>query len=106
MLDPFTAGIALTTRFFFEKIEKISGHIHHAGILVHDNHTAGAHHGADFRQLIKVDAQIQVLFRDTSARRTAGLNRFELLLFGYSAADVINNGSLSSFPWGLPPNRY
>ena len=41
-----------------EKIEKITGYIDHTGILVHNDHAAGTHHGSDLGQFIEINAQI------------------------------------------------
>ena len=62
--------------------------IHHAGVFIHDDHPAGAHHRAGLGELVKVDRQVQKLFRDAAARRSAGLHGFELLAAGDAAADL------------------
>ena len=67
--------------------------IHHTVILIHDNESAGTHHGADGEQVIIVNRDIEVLSRDTSAGRSAGLCCLELLAVWNAAADLVNNGA-------------
>ena len=48
----FAAGLLLG------KIQEIPGHIHHAGVLIHNHHTAGSHHGSSLGQGVKINGGI------------------------------------------------
>ena len=44
------AGRALAAGLVLREVEEEAGHVDHAGVLVHDDHAAGAHDGAELLQ--------------------------------------------------------
>ena len=83
------AGRALAAGLALGKGEEVLGHVHHAVVLVQDHHAAGAHDRAHAGQGIEVHRHVEELGRDAAARRTAGLDRLELLVrVQHAAADV------------------
>ncbi|KUG23941.1 hypothetical protein ASZ90_006239 [hydrocarbon metagenome] len=55
-LRSFTAGETFATGLVFKKIHKIFGNVHHAGVLVHNNHATRSHDGSDLCQAVVIDA--------------------------------------------------
>ena len=49
-VNPFPAGNTLAAGFKFEEIDEVPRDVDHAGAFVHDDHSAGTHHGAGFPQ--------------------------------------------------------
>ena len=72
-----TARGALTAGFLHGEVEVELGDGDHAGGLVHDDHTAGAHHGAGSHEVVVVDRGVEELLGQAAAGRTAGLHGFE-----------------------------
>ena len=56
---PQTAGRAFAAGFILGEGEEITGNIHHAGILIHDDHPARTHHGAHLAQGVIIDGDVQ-----------------------------------------------
>src|SRR5215470_17343364 len=52
------AGDAPATRFVRVEVHDAACHVHHAGVLVHDHHAAGAQHAAGFSNGIVVHGQV------------------------------------------------
>ena len=88
-----TAGYALTAGFVNGEFKEEFRNVNHAVVFVHNNQTAGAHHGADCGEVIVVDGSVDERSGDTTAGRTAGLSSFELLAAGNAAADFFNDFS-------------
>ena len=65
--------------------------IHHTGVFVHDDQSAGAHHGTDLREALVVDRCVNMDRRNTAAGRTAGLRRLEPLAIGNASADLFDD---------------
>ena len=86
-----TAGYALAAGFELGEGEEVLRHIHHAGILVQDNHAARTHDGTGFRQCFIINGRIQKSCRQTSSRGTSRLYGLETFTAGNASADVINN---------------
>ena len=82
---------ALAAALVDRKVEEEARNVNHTGRFIHDDHTAGTHHGADLGQVVIVDREIQELCRDAAAGRTARLNSLELLAVRDAAADVIDD---------------
>ena len=82
------AGGAFAAGFIRSKLQEEAGNVDHAVILIHDNQAARAHHGADCRQVIVVDRNIQVLCRDAAAGRTTRLRSLKLFAVGNATADI------------------
>ena len=57
-------------------------------VFVHDDHAAGAHHGAERGQRLVIDGEVQVLGRDAAAGGAADLHGLEGFAVGDAAADV------------------
>src|SRR5699024_6534017 len=81
----FAAGL------FHGEFQEELGDVHHTVILIHNDQTAGTHHGTDGKQVVIVNGDVEMLSRNTSAGRTAGLCRLEFLSVGNSAADLLDN---------------
>ena len=87
----FPAGDAFSAAFTLDEIHKKFSDIHHAGIFIHDDQSAGTHHGADFNQRLIIDLDLQVLFGDAAPAWTADLDRFEFLIIWNTTADFEDN---------------
>ena len=88
-LEPFAAGRALAAGLVFQEVEEVAGDVHHAGVLVHDDHAAGAHHRA---QPSVSSSKSTGRSRSCSGMqppgRPAGLHGLERFLLRDAAADV------------------
>jgi len=91
-----TAGRALTAGFVNGEFEEELSDVNHTCIFVHDDETAGTHHGTSLNEGVEVDRSIDEFCRETSAGRTTGLSCLELLAVGNAAADFFNNFTESS----------
>jgi hypothetical protein len=89
--NAFPAGDTLAAGLFLQKGQKILSDIDHTRAVVHDDHTAGTHHGADFVKSVEIHLQIQKALGNTAAGRTAGLHGFELASFGDAAAHAVDD---------------
>ena len=85
------AGAALTAAFFAGELEIELGDGRHARGFVHDDHTAGAHHGACSDEAVVVDLGVEVLGSEAAAGGTAGLHGFELAAVLDAAADLVDD---------------
>ena len=81
------AGGAFTAGFLLGEVHEEARDLDHAGIVTHDDKTAGADNGADLFGRFKVERQVEVLLSQTAAGRAADLNGFELAVF-HAAADI------------------
>ena len=61
-----TAGRALAAALLAGELEVELGDGHHAGGLVHDHHTARAHHGAGSGEAFIVDSGVEVFLRQAA----------------------------------------
>ncbi|MBA7684330.1 hypothetical protein ES703_92723 [subsurface metagenome] len=89
VLGAHPARCAFSARFIVGKFEEVPGDIHHARVLVHDDHTAGTHDGPGFGKFFEINRKLDKLLRETPARRAAGLDRLEFLAVRNAAADVV-----------------
>ena len=87
--DP--AGGAFAAAFIHGKFQEELGDIHHAGVLVHDDQTAGAHHRTDGDQVVVVDGGIDERSRDAAAGGASGLRRLEFLAVRDAATDILDD---------------
>ena len=85
---PSRQGMHLPQDSEVMKASEVARHVHHAGVLVHDDQAAGSHDRAHRLQRLVVDLDVQVLGRDAPARRPADLHGLERLAAGDAAADV------------------
>ena len=74
-----------------KEIREVLGDVHHARVLVHDDHAAGAHHRTGFRQAVEIDGQVGQRRGDAATGRASGLNGLQGLVVLHSPADVFNN---------------
>ena len=88
---PDAAGGALAAGLFFGEPLEIEGDVHDAGVLVHDDHPAGAHHAPGGLQAFVVDGQVEHRFGDAAARRPADLDGLEFAAAGDAAADAVDD---------------
>ena len=93
MIGSDSAECTLAAGFLLGEIEKIPRNFHHAGILVHDHHAAGSHHGTGLCERIEINGRIQKILAQTAAGRPPDLNRFEFFIIRDAAADVKYQGS-------------
>ena len=73
------------------KFKEEFGNVYHTVILIHNDQTAGAHHGTYGNQVVIVNGDIKVFSRDTAAGRSAGLRRLELFAVWDAAADLFDH---------------
>ena len=85
------AGSALAAGFVNGELKEELSHINHAGILVHNDKSAGSHHAADGNEVIVVNLGVDKRSGDTSAGGTSGLSSLELLTVGNTAAYLIDD---------------
>ena len=86
--EPLAARSAFAARFFRQEGDEVAGDIHHAGLIVHDDHSARTHHGSRFRQAVEIDRHVEVGFGQAAAGRSAGLHCLELSSSGNASADI------------------
>ena len=63
----FTAGNAFAAAFSLYEVHEELGYVHHTGVLVHDDESAGPHHRSSSDQRVIVDRCVEKLFRYASA---------------------------------------
>ena len=90
-LGAHPAGGTFAAGLVHGEFEEEFGNVHHTGVLVHDDQSAGAHHGADGDQVVVVDGHVHMLSGNAAAGGTAGLSRFEFLAVGDAAADLFDD---------------
>ena len=83
------AGRAFAAGFVAAEFEEEPRDVHHAGIFVHDDQTAGTHDGAELLERFVFDRRVEMLRGDDAAGRAAGLDGLELLAVGNAAADFV-----------------
>ena len=84
------ARCALSAGLVADELHVELGHVDHTVVLVHDDGSAGTHHGSLGNEVVEVDRLVEVLGSQTSARRSACLDGLELLAAGDSSADVVD----------------
>lgn len=93
--------------FVYRKLKEKLRNVHHTGVFIHNDQSAGSHHGTNGDQIIIVDRYVKMLCRDTSAGRASCLRRFEFLAARDTAAESSgrvmrpNLAMLTNYP--LPP---
>ena len=65
----FAAWYAFAAAFSLCKVHKEAGNLYHAGVLIHNDHTAGPDDGPGFFEGVKIQTEIQV-FLSSDSRRT------------------------------------
>ena len=86
--QPFAAGRAFAARFLCQEGDEVPGDVHHAGLIVHDDHAARTHHGSRFGQAVEIDRHVEVRFGQTAAGGAARLHGLEFAAARNAAADV------------------
>ena len=86
-----TAGSTFTAALVNGEVQVELGNVHHAVILVHDDKSARAHHGADSVQRLIVDRSVDMLCGYAAARRSARLGSLELLAVRDTAAYLLDD---------------
>src|SRR5512139_2281396 len=79
-LSPFAADEALTTRLLLEESHKVLGHVDHAGVLIHDDHSTRTHDRSRLGQAFIVDGQMKHPGRDAPTRWTSCLYGLDVSL--------------------------
>ena len=92
-LGAHAARRALAAAFVYGEFQEELGNIHHAGVLVHDDEAAGAHHAADGKQVVVVDGCVDETGRDAAAGGAARLRGFEFFAARDAAADLLDDGA-------------
>ncbi len=90
-LRSLAAGEALAARLVLEEAHEVLGDVHHAGVLVHDDHAARTHDRPGLPQAVEVDGKIEALGRYATTRRAAGLHGLDFRPGGGAAADVVDH---------------
>ncbi len=91
LFEPFPAGHALPARFIHQEVYEVLCHIHHARILIHDDHAAGAHYAPYFLQAVVVHGHVYPAHWDAPAGGPPGLNRLQTLVFLDPPSNVIDD---------------
>ena len=84
----FPAGRTLSAGLLFQELGEVSGHVHHAVRLVHDDHAARTHHGAGFGELVEIHLHIDQGLGNAAPGRAPGLHGLELPVFQDAPADL------------------
>jgi hypothetical protein len=87
-LRPNTAGWALTAGFLLSEGKEVVSNIYHARVLVHHDHSAGAHDATGRGQRLVIYWRVEHAGGDTTARWSTRLDGFDLLVIEDPAADV------------------
>ena len=90
-LRALAAGKTLAAGFVFQEAHEIFCDVHHAGVVVHDDHPARSHDGPGFGQTVIINRQVKHGGWNAPAGGSAGLNGLDLRLARGAAADVIND---------------
>ncbi|OFV72179.1 hypothetical protein ACWI_04290 [Acetobacterium wieringae] len=77
--------------FFTGEVQEETGHVHHTGGFVHDDHPAGTHDGTGFGDFGVVNLGIQKTGGNTATGRAAHLDGFKGFVLLNPAADVKND---------------
>jgi len=85
------AGDAFAATLVAAEVHEEPGNVYHAALVVHDDEPAGAHDGAQRRQVFVVDGGVEVIGGNAAAAGSSGLGSLEAVAFGYAAADVIDD---------------
>ena len=85
------AGNAFAAGLGHAELDEEAGDVDHAGGIVHDDHAAGAHHGADFDEGVVADADVEQFSGEATAGGAAGLHGLEGVAVGYTAANAFND---------------
>src|SRR6056297_1328635 len=83
-----TTGSAFTAGFVNSEPKVKLRHIDHTVVLIHYNHTTGAHNRPKFLEVYIIDRSIEVILGDDTPRRTSRLDRLKLFTVGDTAADI------------------
>src|SRR5688572_12164840 len=90
VLGAYAAGYALTTRLVTVEPSEVAAHINYAGAVIVYHVAAGAHRTAVLIERVEVHDQVKVLFGQTTAGRTACLDRLEWTVIHAAAATRID----------------
>ncbi len=90
-LGALPARKALSAGLVLQEVHEVLGHVHHAGVFVHDDHAARSHDGACFHEAVVVDGQVEHPRRDAASGRPARLDGLDLRAARRPAADVVNH---------------
>ena len=74
---PSRHGDTLAATFLGGEGEEIARQVHHASVLVHDNHAAAAHDRAVADQFLVINARVEQGGWNTAAAGAAGLHRLD-----------------------------
>ena len=86
-----TAWCTLSAGLIDRELQEEFCNVDHTVVFVHNDQTAGTHHGADCDQVIVIDRNIIVVDGNTSAGRTAGLCCLESFAVRDAAADLLDD---------------
>ena len=86
-----SARRTLSAGFIHGEFQEEFCDVDHTVIFVHDDQSAGAHHGTESGKVIVCHRRIDMRCRNTAAGRAARLSRLEFLAAGNTSADIIDN---------------
>ena len=87
------AGGAFPAGFVLAEVHEEAGHVDGAGVLVHDDQTAGTHDCPQFGDFFIIDRGVEMLRGNHAARGSAELGGLEPLSLGNASADVEDDGA-------------
>ena len=87
------AGNAFAAALVLNEFHEIFGDVDHAGVLVHGDKSAGAHHRSELAQSFVINRQIRMGSGNAAAGRTADLNRLEPFPVLHPPADLLDDGT-------------
>src|SRR5215470_4951049 len=91
LIRPHAARDTFAAGFGHAEIHEVLGDVHHAGGLVHDDHSAGTHDRSSLSQGLIIDWHVQILGRQTTSGRAARLYGLELTTVWDTATHIENN---------------
>ena len=98
-LVPRRQGTHLPQLSFWVKSQEEAREVDHAGLVVDDDHAAGADDGAGRGEALVVDRRVEQVRRHAAAGGAAELHGLELLAVLDAAADVEDDVAEAWSPW-------
>jgi len=90
MAQTLATWCTFAAAFLCEKARVVAGNLNHTIAIIHDDESAGAHHGTFAGERVKVYRHIEFFHGETSAGRPTDLNRLERSALFDATTDVID----------------